>query len=356
MGTSNPFVKFLWVLFVLVLFGALLQNIIENLSEFTQFTVITLIESASDYPMTLPAITFCFVSYPDYKNNLTLKESLFDCTISLQKCDYTDFFRFEIPVFYYNNAKINCYVLNEGRNSLGQSQEIKQTKLAGIEMLFSFKFYLEKNISLAYYINDALIRPGSTELDNFFEPGKRSFLRMRKHVESKLGPPYNNCSKSVFLPHSELDKKIINRQINCVDECIQKILKNDTYFFFDSGSKEVVSKLESNNCHETCPMECDSIQYLIKESKFDLTPELSVFVPKAESALGIKINSTYSVDRFIGVDIFFNLKYQKISQTPKTTISELVSNLGGSAGLFLDLTFLSVCRSIEFILRLFFRF
>jgi len=50
---------------------------------------------------------------------------------------------------------------------------------------------------------------------------------------------------------------------------------------------------------------------------------------------------------------FDNLKYTKISQTPRTTLSALVSNLGGSTGLFLDLSFMSTCRVMSSSLELF---
>jgi len=52
---------------------------------------------------------------------------------------------------------------------------------------------------------------------------------------------------------------------------------------------------------------------------------------------------------------FDSLKYAKISQTPKTSLSALVSILGGSSGLFLDRSFMSACRAIEFFLVIIFK-
>ena len=39
-------------------------------------------------------------------------------------------------------------------------------------------------------------------------------------------------------------------------------------------------------------------------------------------------------------------KYTELSQTVKTTEIDLISNAGGTLGLFLDFTFLSVARTI----------
>ncbi len=44
LNTSNPFLKGLWVVFFLILFSSLIQNSLENLNDYYQYTVITKIE------------------------------------------------------------------------------------------------------------------------------------------------------------------------------------------------------------------------------------------------------------------------------------------------------------------------
>jgi len=82
------------------------------------------------------------------------------------------------------------------------------------------------------------------------------------------------------------------------------------------------------------------------------------FIPVIERKLNMTINSIEEFRKnYLDVSIFFDsLKYTKISQTPKTSLSALVSNLGGSSGLFLDLSFMSACRAIEFFLGVVFKF
>jgi len=83
----------------------------------------------------------------------------------------------------------------------------------------------------------------------------------------------------------------------------------------------------------------------------------SKFILGIQKKLNITINSTEEFNKNnLEINIFFDsLKYTKISQTPKTTLSALVSNLGGSSGLFLDLSFMSASRAIEFILGIIFK-
>jgi len=83
-----------------------------------------------------------------------------------------------------------------------------------------------------------------------------------------------------------------------------------------------------------------------------------ISVIKNKLNITLAINSTEEFKRrTLLIKVPYNsFKYTKISQTPKTTLSALVSNLGGSTGLFLDISFMSACRAIGFILAVIFKF
>jgi hypothetical protein len=53
---------------------------------------------------------------------------------------------------------------------------------------------------------------------------------------------------------------------------------------------------------------------------------------------------------FVFLNVYFaNLKYTKIEQTPKTSIIELISNLGGALGIFLGFSVFSLIEFVEVI-------
>jgi len=62
LNTSNSFVKVLWMFFLLILFSFLIQNSLENINDYYQYTAITKIEYVNVKPMTLPAFTLCLFS------------------------------------------------------------------------------------------------------------------------------------------------------------------------------------------------------------------------------------------------------------------------------------------------------
>jgi len=159
------------------------------------------------------------------------------------------------------------------------------------------------------------------------------------------------------------------RQVNCFELCFQDYVQNYAIEHKISEAEAIENEEVKNydkvrNCDHLCPLECESTQYRISESKFSLddysnseTYSLEK-IPVVGKKLNVTINSTNEFNKnYLEVYVFFDsLKHTKISQTPKTSLSALVSNLGGSTELFLDLSFMSACRAVEFFLGVIFKF
>jgi hypothetical protein len=323
--------------------------------------------------MTLPAVALCLASFQSLSTNTTLDKSLYKCEISGAECDYKDFYSFE-TIARHRNFITNCYVLNGGRNSTGHLSQIKSTRTTGRFSGFFLRLYLPKYHYLFYYINDAYVKPTKSEIDTYFIPGTYYELKLEKIVETKLEFPFNNCWERVNLPDTPLVRQLFEanityRQVNCFELCYQKYVQN---YALENRISEDEARLKDEvktfdkekNCNKLCPLECESTQYKITQSMFNLADfsdneEYSLeWIPRVVNKLNITINSTQEFNKnYLQLKINFDsLKYTKISQTPKTTLSALVSNLGGSTGLFLDLSFMSACRAIEFFLGIILKF
>jgi len=323
--------------------------------------------------MKLPAVTLCLASYPlsSLALSVNLNDSLYNCSIGGAVCESNDFYSFKSRNIYSSNIT-TCYVLNGGRNSTGHSKEIQSTKTIGPLSTFQLKFIIPNNYYLIYYINDAYVEPTSNEIAKFLLPGTANNFRLEKTVETKLEYPFNNCWERKNLPDTLLvrqlsEANITYRQVNCVEICFLNFVQNyaseHKISEDEARGKGVVKTYDKDNkCKDLCPLECESTEYRISESTYSMKDfsnfeeYASKFIPYIEAKLNIRINSTELKKNILDIDIFFDsLKYTKISQTPKTTLSALVSNLGGSTGLFLDLSFMSACRTIGFILGIIFQ-
>jgi len=210
-----------------------------------------------------------------------------------------------------------------------------------------------------------------SEINKYFLTGTSNEFVLDKTVETKLDYPFNNCWNLVNLPDTPLVRQlsaanITYRQVNCFELCFRNFVQ--TYAFeHDISENEARFKDEvqnfdmEKNCNKFCPLECESTQYKISESKFSLleySDYTSPWIPVVKKKLNIAVNSTEEFNKnCLEVIAFFDsLKYTQISQTPKISFSGLVSNLGGSTGLFLELSFLSACRAIEYFLGIIFKF
>jgi hypothetical protein len=210
-----------------------------------------------------------------------------------------------------------------------------------------------------------------SEINKYFLTGTNNEFILDKTVETKLYYPFNNCWNRINLPDTPLvrqlsEDNITYRQVNCFEICFENFVQN---YALEHNISEDEAKLKDEvqnydmekNCNKFCPLECESTQFKISELKFSFL-EYSDYslpwIPVVEKMLNITINSTKEFSKnLLQITVFFDsLKYTKISQTPKTTLSALVSNLGGSTGLFLELSFLSACRAIEYILGIIFKF
>jgi len=245
--------------------------------------------------MKLPSITLC-LDRLDYflAVNATLKTSLVNCSIGGVECDHDDFYSFETRTCY-NNKVLICHVLNGGRNSSGHLSEIKNIRTTGPFSGFKLQFYLPKYHYFYYYINDAYVKPTTSEINKYFPRGTTNDFIFEKTVETKLENPFNNCWNRIDLPGTPLVKQlseanITYRQVNCFELCLQ----------------DYVRKYAS--------------EHKISEDKARETKEVK----------------NYDME--------------------KNCNKLLVSNLGGSFGLFLDLSFLSACRAIEFLLGIIFKY
>jgi len=208
-------------------------------------------------------------------------------------------------------------------------------------------------------------------MNKYFPHGTTYDFILEKTVETKLELPFNKCWERKNLPDSPLvrqlsEANITYRQVNCFELCFENFVKN--YALEHQLSEDVAKSLKEvknydreTNCNLLCPLECESTQYKISQSMLPLT-EYSEYtlpwIPVVEKKLNMTVNSTEEFNKnFLEIFLFFDsLKYTKISQTPKMSMSALVSNFGGSTGLFLDLSFMRACRLIEFILGVIFKF
>lgn len=249
---------------------------------------------------------------------------------------------------------------------------VTNTKLETVESRtnnFTFRVLTQLNKSISEFEDSRFLPHSQMEIyvtDNFvnsflkidplrIEKNKEIYVSFYKAcIETKLGYPFHNCTEN-------LNKT--NYHMNCIEECINKEIKDKyncsipSYYRIDGleecGDKPQIYEVPNlwqtsdryekninyiknltneffNLCENECPEECESTTFKTKSI--------------AISSIGDTVLS-FSFSDFTTLNI---------TQIPKMNLFSLVSNIGGSLGLFIGISFLSFFELIEFFIDVIF--
>ena len=130
---------------------------------------------------------------------------------------------------------------------------------------------------------------------------------------------------------------VSKKQVDCVDY---------QYDFFKSSEID-------DECVGQCPLECESIDYGLTISSSSYPTKFYFEFYKDY------LNYTNDFDELKSslykINIFYpNLGYSKLEEMPKTSVIDLLSNIGGTMGLYIGISFLSLVEIVEIILEVVF--
>lgn len=336
-SADNLQVKLLWIILISLSFSGGMINIFETVNDFYKYDVITNIERVTAKNPTFPAITICSTLYINVETkqynsssrayytgrNFTLKRFLRDPikfkgeAVALSEIEF-----FSIPYNYFGNClrfngfKDKDLAVVDLVNDVLELQILKSivTNISANESIVetliedSFAVYVTDN-----YINSYL-RDGVTIT-------RGGFLKTAKvEVETKLAQPYNDCTQS---------KDKTYRHMNCIEECVSKQIKDTynctirSYYKIDGLEEcgllmhEVYKKdlFTFHICESECPKECESVIYSSMISNDDFNGQFWVYLSE--------------------------FSWLNITQIPKMNEFSFISNIGGSLGLFVGISFLS---------------
>lgn len=153
------------------------------------------------------------------------------------------------------------------------------------------------------------------------------------------------------------DQSIIYWSKNTTHACLNFTQINcDTYLFGNFTSTQDILSL----CGPSCPLECDSINYRLTTS-FSNYPSMAYGKLLVENS---QLRSKFSTDAslltpdylkktILALRVYYNeLSYEHVIEMEKISMVDLVSNIGGTLGLFLGLSFLSLVEIFDVLLQL----
>jgi hypothetical protein len=358
---ENKCLKIMWL--ILFLFGSSggIYTVIKAINDYLDYEVVTSIKVFNEIPAKFPAVTFYLLR--NNKANTSLNEILFQCYFNSLKCNSSDFDTIQ-DKFGYISYKFKSKQSFIDGSFYGLVVYLNLTNIPFYNNTYSLD-------GLKLMIHNDSIDPGyyagALKKGLYLATGQWNDIVVKKIFTNKLGEPYNDCIKDVKSIHSydsDLFRYIIQstnysyRQTDCFDYCIGRQIYKRTNItnkidhwlnlVQNSTSKldfvkeyiEVIKKQTFQFCLPDCPLECDSVKYeaFYSFTKFERNNSFNV-----------------KVDDYVVFGVYFDsLDYTLIDQIPKMNMLDLISNIGGSLGLFIGVSFLSFAEIIELFIEILF--
>lgn len=351
--TTRSLIKLINICFLITSLCLSVYFVTTNIIEYLNYDTTTSIETIYENEANLPAISFC-----SFKEKfINIKVLMLNNQIIKEWENYFE----KIPDYSYGM----CYRLNSGFNFSNQITSIRKQKHSGFDYGFSIEFYSNSE-QILLSIHNQTTRPLSIQKNFYIVANFHNYFLLKRTYDQKLESPYNDCFKNVA--DFEQNKTIINffqnkSSLYSQKECkrMYQVLrfkeKSDCNCTVDSLDEELYQKCyyekdtKTQNCYikfmdtfssdhfgqfiDYCPMECDSFSY-------DITPYIMFNNQNITYLNGVYQNSTYNIRVY-----YEDLRYTYISQKVKIEFVGLISNIGGSMGLFVGISFLSFIEMFE---------
>ena len=327
---------------------------------------------------------FILLSNEDKKRlSYSINETLIKCQFSLISCDWKDF------DWIYNIYIGPCFVFNSGRNYLGETVPIKKLKQAGrfaglqLEMFVDLPKPLKK---IGPGFTGAILVLGNNSFRNVYEdeqeilvsPGALTYIAVQRTIVNQMEKPYSECSMSSdsILYQRILDLNASYTRADCISLCrqlgIERECKCYDYFHPSIRSNKICNStweidcskkqqeiFEKNEliltCNEMCPFECKKVIFSTIHSQineFSNEKAQEYFEHKLLNSKYEQFNSSLAdvKQSIINLNVFYDrMSFTDITEKPSFSFVDLVSNVGGTFGLFIGISLLSILEMVEII-------
>ena len=298
------------------------------------------------------------------KLSLDISDTIKSCKFDDNSCGLEDFY------WKYNRYLGNCFIFNSGINKSKLRETNQIGKRNGLSLTLYHSIIKElKELYPDYGLTVKIENSSNWNVDFVYGidllSGFSNNLVIEKIFVNKIKYPYSNCD----VDYNDTNSKLSNlykafvysshpyKEQYCLDFCYQMMayekcnctdqealsLNNDFNEIcltlaqsrcLDEVYKEFLSENLISNCMPNCPLECH-------ESYFKTSLSFSKFDKSDENLL--KLNIYYD-----------ELSYTVINEAISLSIFEVLSNIGGTLGLFLGLSLLSFVEVIEVLINVIF--
>jgi len=352
--SKRMFFKIFWLIYFLLGTIFCIYFTRKTIDNYYQYEVVS--QRATIFPISMPfpAISICSMTFTDFTNK-SLGQVMKSCWFAGLKVNNPE---------EYFEKKGDCFTFNNGIN---MKDEIVPILNAPVNEGAFFAEFQNKNILV--YISEPSTAPlfDGIFMKNYNFHIQSSYINVKiaRTEENKLGLPYNQCYKDANefpMNKTIIDyiktKNVAYKQRYCFKLCTElkyiinasnpcNCPKNITLgtvrkkCYKDEKLQEVnncidkflteIQRDSKEKCQEYCPLECDSVIF--------------------SHTIIMNLKNDDNISSFsIGYD---EIKYTLYSEIPKTEPFGFISEIGGTLGLFIGCSFITLFEIGELLLEIF---
>lgn len=297
----------------------------------------------------------------------------------------------------YNKNYGNCYVINSGFTQSGEPEDTVISSYAGKEYGLTITMFLGVRKELRFLDpNHGLILKIDNRSNGIIQDpieipaGYETNIAIEREFTKQLANPFSNCDLDYDDPIS-FDKKyhdalaeinIKYEQSVCFQYCYQTMLKQkcncsdrDINSFFDLANCYSDSEFKCLNdiyhqfvfgtylndmCKPFCPLECNKTRFNIKTSSTKLNIDyysslienFAIFTSVISLFSGETLSQEEKANSIIKFNIYYDsLAYKITTESKAMDMVALLSNIGGTLGLFLGVSVLTIVELLDIALQ-----
>ena len=375
--SKSLIVKLIWLLFISLFGTGCIYFARKSLLDFFSYNTVTNINIIKQNETQFPTVSFCIYQSNLTEENISLNEFIISCKFDFKNCNLDKDFK----IYSLKRGDL-CFRFNSNKSEIKNISRIDTD--TGLSVLFRIKgfqkqFIANSNVKnqvfkMSVYIQNysTLFRIDSASYDSGLQLSTGySYIQVEREFIQNLPQPFNECIKQDTTDYiSNLFQYFIQNNLtylqkDCFDFCIEEIILKQCNCSENiklgeiskcfSSSRNCITELTSKYsvlktilmpdfCYQKCPIECDYIVYNTKQNYVSSLPDLYLNENKLNNI---------SKDDLMLINVYYpKLEYISVEQMAKTEFFDLISNIGGTFGLFLGFSFFTLVEIIEIIFEL----
>lgn len=318
--SNRKTIRNIWLIALLAATSGCIYFLTSTIIDYLNHDVITVSKSVENDEEIFPAVTICAEQKISF-------EEIIDCKLEKKSCDINaDFDRFQL-----NNLQNYSECIRFNKHDVNTVPKI--SSFIGLEHGFKIEILTNETNQYIVFVADNYLNSFQSVSANYLSTSSFHALQIEKFTDNKLEYPYNPC----FLKSKEY------RQKNCLEKCIQHE--------FESKFNCTIYGYYMNKALTICPGRVYNENVKIFERKScDCKKECST---NRFNVFG-KINQKTDRNSIYFAVYYGSFAKFEYSQVPKITGAMVLSNIGGTLGIFLGLRFLTIVEILEYFIELYY--